>query len=68
MNHGNLMECQEFIENITSSESNLVPDMRFNGHCLIKNNISIPEKVINLYISYTLSSQLKKLKHRFYIR
>ena len=28
--------------------------MNFNRHCLIKSNISIPKKVINLYISYTL--------------
>ena len=32
--------------------------MNFNGHCLIKNNISIPKKVINLYISYTLTPWL----------
>ena len=31
----------------------------FNGQCLIKNNLSIPEKVINLYISYTLGPQLR---------
>ena len=31
----------------------------FHGHCLIKNNISIPEQVINLYISYTLGPQLR---------
>ena len=47
---------EESIENITKSDSNfaptfvdhLLPDMNFNGHCLIKNNISIPKKVINL--------------------
>ena len=42
------------IENITKSESYFaptfvdhysLPDMNFNGHCLINNNISIPEKV-----------------------
>ena len=68
MNRGNLMECQEFIENITSSESNLVPDMRFNGHCLIKNNISIPEKVINLYISYMLNPWLRNLNTDFTVK
>ena len=56
---------EKIIENITKSYSNfaltfvdhhLLPDMNFNGHCLIKNNISIPKKVINLYISYTLGS------------
>ena len=48
------------IENITKSDRNLVPtfaghhlfqDMTFNGHFLIKNNLFIPKKVINLYIS-----------------
>ena len=55
-------------KNITKSDSNfaptfvnyqLLPDMHFNGYFLIKNNISIPKKVINLYISYTLGPQLK---------
>ena len=54
---------EENIENITKSDSNFAPtfvdhhlplDVYFNGHCLI-NNISIPKKVINLYISYTLT-------------
>ena len=35
--------------------------MNFNGYCLIKNNISIPKKQINLYISYMLDLQLKNL-------
>ena len=30
----------------------LLSDINFNGHCLININISIPKKVINLYISY----------------
>ena len=47
------------IENITKSDSNVAPtfadhcllsDINFNGNCLISNNISTPEKVINLYI------------------
>ena len=55
-------------KNITKSDSNfaptfanyqLLPDMYFNGYFLIKNNISIPKKVIKLYISYTLGPQLK---------
>ena len=55
---------EENIENITKSDRNfaptfvdhhLLPDINFNGHCLIKYNASIPKKVINLYISYTLS-------------
>ena len=65
---------EESIENITKSDSNfapnfvdhhLLPAMYFNGHCLIKNNISIPKKVINLYISYTLGPQLKNLNTDF---
>ena len=63
------MECQKKTnKNITKSDSNfaptfvdheLLPDMYFNGYFLIKNNISILKKVINLYISYTLGLQLK---------
>ena len=58
---------EESIENITKSDSNfaptfadhhLLPDLNFNAHCLIK-NISIPKKLINLYISYTLGPQLR---------
>ena len=64
----------EYIENITKSDSNFAPtfvdhhllsDRNFNGHCLINNNISIPEKVINLYISYTISPWLKNLNTDF---
>ena len=63
---------EKIIENITKSNSNfaltfvdhhLLPDLNFNGHGLIKNNISIPKKVIN--ISYTLGSQLKSLNTDF---
>ena len=39
--------------------------MNFNGQFLIKNNISIPKKVINLYISYTLGPQLRSLNTYF---
>ena len=67
----------ENIENITKSGSifalaffdrHLLPDINFNGHCLIKNNISIFKKVINLYISYILNPWLRNLKHKFYIK
>ena len=60
---------EENIENITKSDSNfapafvnhhVLPDMNFNGHCLI-NNISIPKKVIDLYISNILSPWLRNL-------
>ena len=36
--------------------------MNFNGHCLIKTNIPVPNKVVNLYISDTLGPQLGNLK------
>ena len=65
----------EGIENITKSDSNfaqtfvdhyLLPDTNFNKHCLIKNNIPIPKKIIclflsliNLDISYTLDPHLR---------
>ena len=61
---------EESIENITKSDSNFapnfvdhhsLPDMNFNWHCLIKNNISIPKKIISLHISYTLGLQLKNI-------
>ena len=48
------------IENITKSDSSfaptfadhhVLPDINFNGHCLIDNSISMPKKVKNLYIS-----------------
>ena len=61
---------EESIENITKSDSNfaptfvdhhVLPDINFNGHCLINNSISNPKKVINLYISYTLSPWSRNL-------
>ena len=64
---------EESIENITKSDSNfaptfvdhhLLPDMNFNENSLIK-NISIPKKVIYLYISYTLGPQLRNLNIDF---
>ena len=48
---------EENIENITKSDSNfaptfvdhhVLPDMNFNGHCLINNRISITKKVLNI--------------------
>ena len=65
---------EENIENITKSDSNVaptfvdhhsVPNINFNGHCLIKNNIFVPIKVINLYISYTLGEQLRNSSINF---
>ena len=61
---------EESIDNITKSDNNCawtfvdlhsLPDIIFNGHCLIKNNISIPKNVINLYIYFLRSrSSVKK--------
>ena len=65
------------IENITKSDINfaptfvdhhLLPDINFNGHCLISNNFSIPKKVINLYVPYTLSPWLRNLNTDFKLR
>ena len=64
---------EQNIENITKSDSKLaptfvdhhvLPDKNFNGHCLI-NNIYIPKKVINIYLSYTLNLQLRNLNTDF---
>ena len=55
---------EESIKNITKLSINsaltfvdrcLFPDIKFNEHCLIKNDISIPKEVINLYISYKVN-------------
>ena len=63
---GNEMEFQKKIG--SNSESNfaqtffdhlLLSDINFDRHCLINNNISVLEKVINLYFLYTLSACLK---------
>ena len=65
---------QENIENLTKSDSNfapafvdhhVLPHIYFNGHCLIKNNISIPKTVLNLYISYKLNLQLRNWNTEF---
>ena len=54
---------EENIENITKSanffapssvDHHALPHINFNGYCFI-NNISIPKKVINMYISYILN-------------
>ena len=74
---GNLMELLEKnIKNITKSDINFTPtfvdhhvlsDIEFNGHCLI-NNISIPKKEINLYISYILHIWLRNLNTDFTLK
>ena len=51
---------EENIENITKPDGNVapsfldyhvLPDIVFHGHCLI----NLPKKIINIYISYTLT-------------
>ena len=65
---------EESIENIAKLDSNFapffvdhhpLPDINFNGHCLMKNNISIPITVINLYTSYTVGPQLRNFNTDF---
>ena len=65
---------EESIEKITKSDSNfaatfvnhyLLQDNNFNGHCPIKNNISIPEKVKHWYISCTLRPKLRNSNTNF---
>ena len=65
---------EESIGNITKSDSNSEPTFyiiiyyqNFNGQCLMKNDILIPEKVINIYFLHT-RFEVKKFKHRLYIR
>ena len=65
------------IENIAKSDRNftqtfvnhhILKDINFNGHRLIKNNISIPKIVMNLNNSYIPNPWLRNFKHRFYIK
>ena len=75
---GNLMEYQKkILKNIAKSDSNfaptfvdhhILPDINFNGHCLIKNEFSIPKTVINLDISYTLNPWLRNLNTYFTLK
>ena len=65
LNHANLMKSN--IKNITKSNTNFAPTFDHktppgfdcNGHCLLKSDISITKKVINLYMSYTVGPQLR---------
>ena len=65
---------EEIIVNITKSGSNFastfaghhsLPNINFNGHYLMKNKISLPNKVINLFILYTLDPKLRNSKTDF---
>ena len=59
----NTMSDNNFAPTFVNHHS--IPDMNFNGQRLIKDNIYIPKKVINLYFSYTLGPRLKKLNTGF---
>ena len=65
---------EESIENITKSDYNfaptfvnhhVLPEINFSRYCFMKNDISIPKKVINLYICYTLDPEIRNLKTDF---
>ena len=67
----------EKIENITKSERNFAPnfvghhallDVNFNGKRLIINDISTPQNVINLYISYILVPWIRNLNADFTLK
>ena len=46
-------------------DHHVLQDINFNGHCLINNNITIPKKVINIYISYILNQWPRDLNTDF---
>ena len=48
----------------TSVDHHLLPETTLNRHGLVK-DVSIPKKVINLYISYTLTPWLENLNTGF---
>ena len=56
---------KEIMENIT--KSGLLPEINFNGHCLVNNNVSIPKNYKSKYFLITKST-IKTSKHRFYIK
>ena len=65
--------AEENIENMTTSNSKLalalinyypLPDIKFNGDCLINNNI-IASGMMNIYISYTLDRWSRDLHTDF---
>ena len=65
---------KESIENITKSNSAfapsfvnhyILPDVNFNGLCLINNDISITKKVLNIHISYILNPWIRDLNKYF---
>ena len=65
---------EESLENLTTLDNTFVPilinycilpDLKFNGHCLINDDVFIPREKINLYISYTLDPCLRDLNTDF---
>ena len=65
---------EESIENIIKSDSSFaptlvdhysLPNINFNGHCIIKNYIFISKKEINLYISYRINRKLRNTNTDF---
>ena len=65
---------EESIENITKSGSlfaptfvnhYVLPDVNFNGHCLINDNIFLHKKVINMYVSCILNQWPRDLNTDF---
>ena len=75
---GNLMECQKKILKIQLNQAaifapnfidhHVLPDINFNVHCLINNNLSTAKRVINTYISYTLNPWSKNLNLNFTLK
>ena len=68
---------EENIENMAKSDSNfaptfvnhhVLPNINFNGHCLINNNTSTPKKSNKFIYFLHTKSMAKKFKHRFYIK
>ena len=43
----------------------ILPDINFNEHCLINNNISVPKNVMNIHISYIPNPWLRNLNTGF---
>ena len=68
---------EENIQSVTKPDCNFIPtfvnhdvlpDINFNGHCLINNNIYISKKDNkSIYFLHTKST-IKKSKHTFYLK
>ena len=68
---GNLMEYQKKVLKSNSlfaptfANHCILPDVNFNGHCLINNSISVPKTVINIYVSYIVNQWPRDLNTDF---